>query len=142
MALKYSAVERVQTKDGLVYRVMIDLLDTDLASNQPAVGSVASWTPTTAYIMSVNIKPSAQHFKMELTAKDVDIVSREINIRGKQFSKTFYVLSANLSSTIPAFGDTTSWTPETAYAIDSKVERLGDNYLVTITAVDTGYRLM
>jgi len=142
MAPKYSSISQLQTEKGMQYTVIVDILDREVATYRPAVGTVATWTPTTAYIMSVELKPSANHYKMILTARDIDLVSHRITDKGKEFSKNFYILAANLSASLPVFAETATWTPEASYVWAYTVDRLGDNYILKVTAVTNGTRVM
>lgn len=140
---KYHNLRTRFMEDGIYYDVELDCHNAEEAATVITPGNLATWAPTTAYVMHYTRKPWNQDGSFEITAKDVDRVVPNVSFKGTMWRKTFYVLDG---APLTAFQilydkgkDASAWTGHPSYMWDFSQKRLGMNWFCMLTAIDPNY---
>lgn len=139
---KYHNLRTEYREDGVYYRTQMSVHNSAEAATVINPGALATWAPTTAYVLSWQRAPWNQDGFYEIIAKDVDRVVREITDRGALYKKSFYVLDGDRETFYAdndIGADASSWTSADSYVFQMSERRLGGNWLVSLTAVDVNY---
>ena len=148
MSYLYHNLRTEYKAEGIFYRVEAMCHEDTKSTVEIDPGQLATWAPTTAYVMGWQKRPWNQHGNYEVLARDVQKVTIDTSEKGNMFSKAFYVLDENWDAFPKQFGDSandpvtlTYWTPIPAYIFSVDRQRLGPNWLVTVKAVDIRYNV-
>jgi hypothetical protein len=143
---KYHNLRTEYKEDGLYYKTQLSVHNNAETSTVLNPGVLATWAPTTAYVLSWQRMPWNQDGDYEILAKDVDRCTQHVSPKGTEFKKSFYVLDANRATFLTAnyFGTDAyqggaGWALRASYVFDFTEKRLGGNWMITLMSIDPNY---
>lgn len=123
MGWKYCNLRAQKDAENMVYDIELFAHSESVSIVAPVIGSLASWAPTTAYVIGFKQDPDGPHFTYEIRAKTNSSIQASEQDDGIHYKTLLFLEDGD--SRIPSLGALATWAPTAAYITGWKTFIIG-----------------
>lgn len=132
MSIRFENLKADKDQDSIIWSIDCFSHDISMTASLPAIGDLATWAPTAAYVIGYKRIPDGPHCHYEIQARSDSYIRKSEVGDGVRFVARLFL--ADSDSRIPVVGQLATWAPETAYIMDFKSIQAGTYKVYEIEA--------